>query len=197
MYKHILYIHIYTSTFIIYIYSNLLLLEQKITSTKSLKQGKEAWSWRITRKLVNTRWRPWSTNLAEANSRAVKSQGHKLSFFFPSRSRFKAFPSPVTSTNTKNLSFQSHADLRADFKIRQSRHCWYPTTGFHLPQGAWELTLSLPPFLSLPFRIPYTLSPWNLFICRFLAMWGFPPSHKKFRKNWRRRSIEKNGPRLV
>lgn len=42
MYKHILYIHIYTSTFIIYIYLNLLLLEQKITSTKSLKQVKDA-----------------------------------------------------------------------------------------------------------------------------------------------------------
>lgn len=115
MYKHILYIHIYTGTFIIYIYSNLLLLEQKIMNTKSLNQVKEAWSWRITRKLVNTRWRPWSTNLAEANSWAVKSQGHKLSFF-PSRSRFKAFPSPVTSTNTKNLSFQSHADLEQILK---------------------------------------------------------------------------------
>lgn len=40
MYKHILYIHIYTSTCIIYIYSNLPLEQKKIMSIQSLKQVK-------------------------------------------------------------------------------------------------------------------------------------------------------------
>lgn len=95
---------------------------------------------------------------------------------FSSRSRFKAFPSPVISTNTKNLSFQSHADLRADFKIRQSRHCWYSTTGFHLPQGVWEppLSPSLLSFLSLSEHLTLS-SPRNLFSCELLVMWDFFP----------------------
>lgn len=85
-YKHILYTHICTSTCIIYIYSNLPLEQKKkfceYPISKTSQRGKRAWfPWSRIKRLINTRWRPWSTDLTEANSLAVKSQGHKLSFF--------------------------------------------------------------------------------------------------------------------
>lgn len=98
----------------------------KEMSTKSLKQGvKEV--------------RPFDSLEAEELQGSLSTRGgaldlliqlrpiHELSkvkvtnCLFSSRSRFKAFPSPVISTY-QNLPFQTHADPTADFKIRQPGH---------------------------------------------------------------------------
>lgn len=46
-------------------------------------------------------------------------------FFFWSRSRFKAFPTPVISTNIKTSHFRHMQTPIAEFKIRQPQQPWY------------------------------------------------------------------------
>jgi hypothetical protein len=126
MYKHILYSHIYKHMYNLHIFKySPFGAKKKNMTTKPLKQVKSE----LSSLEAEERQGSLSTRGGALDLRIWLRPIHELSkvkvtnCLFSSRSRFKAFPSPVISTNTKNLSFQSHADLRADFKIRQSRHC--------------------------------------------------------------------------